>query len=75
ELCQQLVDDFVLVSEDEIKAALKSFLATQHLLIEGAAAVVLAAFEKTQELYRGKKVALVICGANIGLQDLAKVLE
>ncbi|MGI9287788.1 MAG: threonine/serine dehydratase, partial [Pseudomonadales bacterium] len=42
ELCQQLVDDFVLVSEDEIKAALKSFLATQHLLIEGAAAVVLA---------------------------------
>lgn len=73
-LCQLLVDEYVLVSEDEIKASLKNFLATQHLLIEGAAAVVLAAFEKTQEKYQGKKVALLICGANIGLDDLKKVL-
>ncbi len=75
ELCQSLVDDFVLVSEDEIKAALKSFMATQHLLIEGAAAVVLAAFEKTRKRFNGKKVALVICGANISLEDLKRVLE
>ncbi len=73
-LCQALIDEYVLVEESEIKASLKNFLATQHLLIEGAAAVVLAAFEKTQEKYRGKKVALVICGANIGLEDLKKVL-
>lgn len=75
ELCQSLVDDFVLVSEDEIKVALKSFMATQHLLIEGAAAVVLAAFEKTRKRFNGKKVALVICGANISLEDLKRVLE
>lgn len=74
ELCQTLIDEFVLVSEDEIKTALKNFLATQHLLIEGAAAVVLAAFEKTRSKYQGKKVALVICGANIGLEDLKTVL-
>ncbi len=73
-LCQALIDDCVLVSEAEIKASLKHFLATQHLLIEGAAAVVLAAFEKTRAQYAGKKVALVICGANIGLEDLKKVL-
>lgn len=73
-LCQALVDDYVLVSEDEIRTALRAFLATQHLLIEGAAAVVLAAFDKTRAQYQGKKVALVICGANIGLEDLKKVL-
>ena len=38
-LCQLLIDECVLVTEDEIKASLKYFLATQHLLIEGAAAV------------------------------------
>lgn len=75
ELCQNLVDDLVLVSEDEIKASLRSFVETQHLLIEGAAAVVLAAFQKTQAQYKGKKIALVICGANISLDDLKNVLE
>ncbi len=73
-LCKSLIDKCVLVSEDEIKVSLKNFLATQHLLIEGAAAVVLAAFEKTRARYQGKKVALVICGANIGLEETKKVL-
>jgi len=73
-LCQKYVDDYVLVSEDEIKTALKMFINTHHMLIEGAAAVALAAVFKRQEDLRGKNVVVVLCGANIGLEDLKQVL-
>ena len=75
ELCQNLVDEYVLVTEDEIKTSLKQFIAEEHMLIEGAAAVAIAAFQKTRTKYKNKKVALVICGANISLDDLKKVIE
>lgn len=75
DLCRALVDDFLLVSEEEIKESLARFIATEHMLIEGAAAVVLAAYKNAREQYRGKNVALIICGANIGLEELKRVLS
>ena len=45
-----------------------------HILIEGAAGVAVAAFLKAQENYPGKKVAILICGANIGIEKLRSVL-
>ncbi len=75
ELCQQLIDESVLVTEEEIVDALKQTMATEHLLIEGAAAVAVAAYKKTRAAYKGKKVAIVLCGANISLTDLKRVLE
>ena len=74
ELCQDLLDEHVLVTEEEIKTSLKQFIADEHMLIEGAAAVAIAAFQKTRSNYKNKKVALVICGANISLADLKKVI-
>lgn len=74
ELCRDLVDDYVLVSEAEIGAAMRSFIETHHLLIEGAAGVALAGFLKTADQYRGRKVVIVICGANIGLAALKTIL-
>ena len=73
-LCQQLVDDFVLVSEEEVKAAMRLFMETQHLLIEGAAGVALAAFLQQRERLQGQNVVIVICGANISLETLKAVL-
>jgi len=35
------------------------------MLIEGAAAVAVAAFLKTAAEYAGKNVAIVICGGNV----------
>ena len=74
ELCQRLVDDFVLVSESEIAHALRLFMESHHMMIEGAAALPLAAFMKEGEVMTGKNVVLVICGANISLQTLRDVL-
>ncbi len=73
-LCQHLVDDYVLVSEEEIKEAMKLFMETQHMLIEGAAGVALAAFLQQREHLQGQNVVIVICGANISLETLKTIL-
>ncbi len=73
--CQQLMDEKVKVSEEEIKDALKSFMLSHHLLIEGAAATVLAAYQKHKDHIKGKNVVLLICGANISLEALNQILK
>ncbi len=65
ELCDLVIDRSVLVGEDEILAAMRRVLEAEHWLIEGAAAVAVAAFLKTAERYQGKTVAVVLCGRNL----------
>ena len=67
-LCQRLVDDYILVSEEEIRQAMRLFIETHHMLIEGAAGVPLAALLKMPERFQGKTVVIVLCGANISLE-------
>lgn len=69
-LCNLLVDRWVLVSERQIATALLSFMEMEHQLIEGAAAVPIAAVLAERDLVAGKRVGIVACGANIGLADL-----
>lgn len=73
-LCQNAIDSAVLVSEDEIRAALRLILETEHWLIEGAAAVAVAAFRKDARRWEGKRVAIVLCGRNVSPEVLARVL-
>ena len=74
DLCRELVDEFVTVSEDEIAHALRDFLQVHHMLIEGAAAVALASHARLGARFAGGNVVVVICGANIGLETLRSVL-
>jgi threonine dehydratase len=73
-LCQQLVDDYILVSEEEIRQAMRVCIETHHMLIEGAAGVPLAALLKTPELFREKTVVVILCGANLSLETLKTIL-
>ncbi len=73
-LCQQLVDDYILVSEEEIRHAMRLCIQTHHMLIEGAAAVPLAALLQTPERFRNKTVVVVLCGANVSLETLKTIL-
>lgn len=66
-LCQQLIDDYVLVSEDEIKAAITALARYERWIVEGAAGVAMAAFMQQAGSWRGKRVAVVLCGRNIDL--------
>ncbi|EKN3344024.1 threonine/serine dehydratase [Yersinia enterocolitica] len=67
-LCQQLIDQKVLMSEQEIKDAMRLIAHTDRWMIEGAAGVALAAALKQAPLWQGKKVAVVLCGKNIVLK-------
>jgi threonine dehydratase len=74
DLCRKLIDDFVLVSEEEIAAAMRQFIETHHLLIEGSAGVAIAGFLKLKERYVDQNVVVLICGANISLSTLKSIL-
>jgi threonine dehydratase len=74
DLCRALVDEYVLVDEGEIAAAIRAVIEAEHMLIEGAAGVAVAAYHKRQADFRGKNVAIVLCGANISLQTLKALL-
>ncbi|AJJ10580.1 pyridoxal-phosphate dependent enzyme family protein [Yersinia rohdei] len=67
-LCQQLIDQKVLVTEQEIKDAMRLIARTDRWMIEGAAGVALAAALKLAPQWQGKKVAVVLCGKNIVLE-------
>ena len=64
----------MLVSEAEIAAAMRQIMANEHLLVEGAAGVAAAGLWKLQERFRGRAVAVVLCGGNISLETLRSVL-
>ena len=74
EICQQLIDDYVLVSEDEILSAMRLVLKEHHQVIEGSAGVSVAAILKLQDRFNGKKVAAIICGGNVSESVLKKVI-
>lgn len=63
--CRTLVDDWVLVTEDEIRRAMVRVFDNHRLVIEGAAGVTVAGFIKMAPRLAGKTVALVVCGGNI----------
>jgi len=72
--CEEFIDDFYLVSEEEIVENIKFFIANEKLLIEGAAAVSVAGFLKNKKLFKGMNVGIVICGGNIGNDTLKLIL-
>ena len=74
DLCRELVDDYILVSEEEIAGAIRWMADKHHKIIEGAAGVALGAFIKQPARFEGKKVAIVICGANITTATLKSLL-
>jgi threonine dehydratase len=74
-LCRSTIDRSVLVPESAIHAAMHLVLETEHWLIEGAAAVAVAAFRQDARRWDGKKVALILCGRNVSPEVLSQVLQ
>jgi threonine dehydratase len=72
--CQRYVDEFVLVSEDEIKEAIKLMIEQHYILVEGAATLPVAAFIKLRDRFESKNVVLVISGNKISMNALKSVL-
>jgi len=69
------IDDIVLVSEEQMKKAILTLLETIHQVAEGAGAASTAAASKLRRKLQGKKVALVLTGGNLTLQDLQNIFK
>jgi len=71
----RLLDDFVLVSDDEIRTAQAKLIETTRNLVEAAGAAPLAAALRLRNQLVGKRVALIASGGNVSLEQLLDLLN
>src|SRR5215470_322285 len=71
----QLLDDFVLVSDDEIRAAQLLMIEITRNLVEAAGAAPLAAVLRLRQQLASKRVALIASGGNVSREQLLDVLR
>jgi threonine dehydratase len=69
------LDDFVLVSEEEIRAATRLMIEHTRNLVEAAGAAPLAAALRLRDRLAGKRVVLVCSGGNITVDQLRALLD
>jgi threonine dehydratase len=69
-----LVKDILLVREDEIERAVATLLEIEKTVVEGAGAAAYAAVAANPEIFRGKKVGIVLSGGNIDMRLLSNVI-
>jgi threonine dehydratase len=69
-----LVKDILLADDTAIEAAIEHLVDREKLVAEGAGAAGVAALLTHPELFRGKRVGIVITGGNIDARLLASVL-
>ena len=74
-LVQKYVDDIVTVEEEEIANAILLLLEREKTLAEGAGAAALAAVLNRKLPVEKKKVAVLVCGGNIDVTLLARIIE
>jgi threonine dehydratase len=68
------VERVSLVSDDEIKAAMRAYFSDTHNVAEGAAGAALAALLKDRGSIAGKRVGVVLTGGNVDADAFARVL-
>ena len=74
-LIQKYVDDIVTVDEEEIANAILLLLEREKTLAEGAGAAAIAALINRKTPLSGKKVAVLVCGGNIDVSLLSRIME
>ena len=73
-LIRREVDDVIVVTDDEVAAAMRLMFSATHNAAEGAGAASLAAAMQQRERWRGRKVGVTLCGGNVDRAVFAKVL-
>ena len=71
-ICSLLVDEWVLLEEDEIAAAMRAAAQEHHLVLEGAGALALAASLRSSG---GDRHAMVLSGAGAGAETVRALFD
>ncbi len=74
-LVQRYVDEIVTVDEEEIANAILVLLEKEKTLAEGAGAVAIASLLQRKTSLSGQRTAALVCGGNIDVSLLAKIIE
>jgi len=74
-LCRAVIDETITVSEADIGRGMRMIADAEHWIVEGSAGVALAGLARRAEAFRGKKVAVVLCGRNIALERFLYAIE
>jgi threonine dehydratase len=69
----ELLDDFVLVSDEALKNATRMMIEKTRNLVEPAGAAALAAVLGSPERFAGRKVAIICSGGNISPAQLVEL--
>ena len=73
-IIRENVDDVLSVSEESIERSIAMLALSEKVVVEGAAAVGLAAILENNNIFRNKKVGLILCGGNIDSKILSSIL-
>jgi threonine dehydratase len=74
-IVQKYVDDIVTVEEEEIANAILLLLEHEKTLAEGAGAAALAAVLNRKLPLKDKRIAVLVCGGNIDVTLLSRIIE
>jgi threonine dehydratase len=74
-VCQSVIDQTVTVTEAEIAGAMRTVAAAERWIVEGAAGVALAGLMKLADAFKGRKVAVVLCGRNVALETFLQAIS
>ncbi len=74
-LVKKYVDQIVTVDEEEIANAILLLLEREKTMAEGAGAAAIAAMVNHKIELSGKKVAVLVCGGNIDVTLLSRIIE
>lgn len=75
QILKDMLDDFILVSDQELLESVVLFADKTHSIVEHAGAAPLAAALQIKDQLKGKKVALIASGGNLSLSQLKDALN
>ncbi|MBI1730551.1 threonine/serine dehydratase [Candidatus Acetothermia bacterium] len=73
-ILRKYLDDFVLVSDDEMRAAMRLYLEKTRNIVEAAGAATLAAALKIKTHLQGRRVGIVVSGGNVSMEQLKSII-
>ncbi|KAK3709914.1 hypothetical protein QZH41_020040, partial [Actinostola sp. cb2023] len=75
DLCRRVVDEWVIVTEEEISKAIYNVMEHHHKIVEGSAGLAVAAYIKTMHQYEGMTVVILSCGSNISVERIKDIIH
>jgi threonine dehydratase len=79
EILDRVIDEAIHISDDKVAQALLELIEHARIITEGAGAINLAAldelFDRNPRRFKGKQVVLIICGGNIDINLIDRIID